>query len=170
MLKCTPSRYSTRQCSCRARWRQSSNCWVRLWLRRLIALALGATPIRVSATSPTLCVLVPATNISVSRFRDLRLIAAVALEDLRVELALTISGNLQLLDPTCRGDQVAGVGPVAIAFALGAALAPADSDQRVKFLAHHPLQDDANRAAGQLAQMLVEYLLIRQCWSGLLLS
>src|SRR5512142_1473835 len=62
---------------------------------------------------------------------DLWLIAAVALEDLRVELALTISGNLQLLDPPGRSDQVAGVEPVAIAFALGAALAPADSDQRV---------------------------------------
>ena len=54
----------------------------------------------------------------------LRLIAAVALEDLGVELTLTISGNLQLLDPTSRGDQVAGVEPVAIAFAAAGCSLP----------------------------------------------
>jgi hypothetical protein len=62
---------------------------------------------------------------------DLRLIAAVALKDLCVELALTISRNLQLLDPTSRCDQVAGVGPVALSFAFRAALSPADSDEGV---------------------------------------
>jgi hypothetical protein len=45
---------------------QVSNCWVSVWLRRLIVLALGATPSNVWATSPTLWVLVPATNIWVS--------------------------------------------------------------------------------------------------------
>src|SRR5438876_10847182 len=69
----------------------------------------------------------------------LRFIAAVALEDLRMELTFTISGHLHILNPARRGDQVTGVVPVAIAIAFGAALAPADSDERVEFLAHHPL-------------------------------
>jgi len=85
-----------------------------------------------------------------------------------MKLALAISRNLQVLDPSRRRDQIAGVGPVAIAFAPRAALSPADSNQRVKFLAHHALQYHANGAAGQLAQMLVECALIRQRWGCLL--
>lgn len=38
----------------------------RSWLRRLIALALGAAASKVWATAPTWCVLAPAPNISVS--------------------------------------------------------------------------------------------------------
>ena len=64
-------------------------------------------------------------------FRDLWFIATVALEDLRVELALAVSGYLQLLDPARGCDQVAPVEPVAIAFPFGATLSPADSNQGV---------------------------------------
>ncbi len=46
------------------------------------------------ATSPTLSVLTPATNIWVSRFRHLRLIAAVAVEDPGVKLAFAVSGHV----------------------------------------------------------------------------
>ena len=42
-----PSRYRKCRCGCSGRCRQTSNCWVRLWLRQLIMLALGATPSRV---------------------------------------------------------------------------------------------------------------------------
>jgi hypothetical protein len=85
-----------------------------------------------------------------------------------MKLALAISRNLQVLDPSRRSDQIAGVGPVAIAFAPRAALSPADSNQRIKFLAHHALQYHANGAAGQFAQMLVECALLRQRWGCLL--
>jgi hypothetical protein len=88
----------------------------------------------------------------------------VALEDLGMKLALPISGDLQVLDPTSCSDQVAGVVPIAIAFAPRVALSSAYSDQRVKFLAHHALQYHANGAASQLAQMLVECVLLRQRW------
>src|SRR5260221_5617628 len=70
----------------------------------------------------------------------LRFIAAVALENLRVELALAISRNLQVLNPTPGGNQVAVVRALTIAFAPWAALTPTDSHQRVQFLAHHFLQ------------------------------
>src|SRR5258708_5557192 len=83
--------------------------------------------------------------------RDLWLIAAVALEDLRVELALAISRDLQVFDPTRGGPQIALVETITIPFALGAALAPAHSDERVKLFAHHPLQHHAQGTAGQFA-------------------
>src|SRR6266568_1044440 len=70
----------------------------------------------------------------------LRLIAAIALEDLGVELALAISWDLYVLDPTRGGDQVAAVEAIAIPIALGTTLAPPNSDQRVKLFAHHSLQ------------------------------
>src|SRR2546422_602662 len=102
-----------------------------------MALALGATPISVWATSPTLCVL------TYEHLRQplghLRFIAAVALEDLRVELALAISRHLHILNPACGRDQVTRVIPIAISLTLGATLAPAYPDERVEFLAHHPL-------------------------------
>ncbi len=89
-----------------------------------MALALGATPIRVWATSPTLYVLVPATNIGVESLGNLWFIATVSVEDLSVELALAVSGNLQLLDPTRGSDQVALVGAVAIPFAAAGCSLP----------------------------------------------
>src|SRR5438045_2934362 len=138
MLKCTPSRYRIRQCSWRGRSRQASNCWVSVWLRRLMVLAQGATPIKVWATSPTLWVLVPATNIWVSpSAMCVRFIATVAFKRLRVELAFTISGHVDILEPTRGGDQIASVGAVAIPFALGATLSPCCSYKLIKLFTHH---------------------------------
>src|SRR6266849_8658072 len=78
-------------------------------------------------------------------------IATIALEHLGMELTLAISRDLQVFDPTRGGPQVALVETVPIPFALGAALAPAHSDERVEFLAHHPLQHHAQATAGQFA-------------------
>jgi hypothetical protein len=39
--------YTTRQWPCNARSRHASNCWVKLWFKRLTVLALGVTPISV---------------------------------------------------------------------------------------------------------------------------
>jgi hypothetical protein len=61
----------------------------------------------------------------------LRFIAAIALEDLGVELALAISRHLQILNSTCGRDQVTSVIPIAIALAGRATLSPADPDERV---------------------------------------
>jgi hypothetical protein len=103
---------------------------------------------RVSATSPTLWVLVPATNIGVEPLGHVGFIAAIALEDLGVELALPISRHLQVLDPTRGGDQVAAVEAVAISFALGTAFSPAYADERIKLLAHDAFQYHADGSAG----------------------
>lgn len=92
----------------------------------------------------------------------LGLVAAVALEDLGVELALAISGNVRGLNAARRRGQVTGVGAVAISLALGATLSPTDSDERIELLTHHVFQHDTNGAPGQFAQMLLECLLIRQ--------
>src|SRR5689334_22498340 len=51
-------------------------------------------------------------------FGHLRFVAAVALEDLRVELALAISGHPQGLNAARRRSQVAAVVAIAIALAL----------------------------------------------------
>ena len=48
---------------------------------------------------------------------DVRFIAAVPLKRLRVELTCTISGHFDLLEPTRRRYEVAGVGAIAIPFA-----------------------------------------------------
>ena len=64
-------------------------------------------------------------------FCNVGFIAAVALKGLRVELARAISGDFQVLKSASRGDQVARVVAVAVAFALGTALSPRDSDERL---------------------------------------
>ena len=115
-------------------------------------------------------VLVPATNIGVEPLGHIRFIAAIALEDLRVELALAITWHLQVFDPTRGGDQIAAVGAIAIAFAPRTALTPAHSDEGFQLLTHDSFQDDANTGSGQFAQMLLELLLIRQHWGCLFLA
>src|SRR6266487_180142 len=169
MLKCTPSRYTMRQCSSRGRSRHASNCCVSVWLRRLIALALGATPSNVWATSPTLWVLVPDTNIPVASFGNVRFITAVAFKSLRVEVPFTISGNFEIFDAARRCCQIARVVAVAISFALGAAFSPSHADKRIEFLSYDCFQHHTNGTSGQFAQILLERLLVRQRWDGLLL-
>src|SRR5690348_7806833 len=132
-----------------------------------MVLALGATPISVWATSPTLRVLTPATNIDVASLCHLWLVAAVAVKDLRVELPFAISGHVDQLDPTCGCHQVTAVVAVAIAFALGATFSPSHANERVELLTHHGLQHHANTSSGQFAQILLERLLLRQGWDAL---
>ena len=62
---------------------------------------------------------------------DVRFIARVSLKGLCVELPFPIPGHMDVLDPTGGGDQITGVGAVAIPFALGAALTPGDPDERI---------------------------------------
>src|SRR5712692_374685 len=101
-------------------------------------------------------------------FGDVGLIATVAVKDLGVELTFPISWHVEILDPTGRGDQITGVGAVAVPFALGAAFSPSHADERVELLAHHSLQHDTNATAGEFAQILLEGLLLRQ-WGDCLL-
>src|SRR5437660_12070821 len=77
-------------------------------------------------------------------FGNVRLIATVAVKDLCVELAFPVPGHIDPLDATGSGDQITGVGAVAIAFTLGATFSPAHADERIKLLAHDALQHDAN--------------------------
>jgi len=79
-----------------------------------------------------------------------------------MKLALPISRNLQVLDPTRRSDQIAGVGPVAIAFALGTALTPRSSNEGIELLAHYQFDHCAHGTLGQGTQMLMEFLLLGQ--------
>ena len=64
-------------------------------------------------------------------FCDMGLIATVALKGLRVKLSFTISGDLDLLEPTSGCHQIAAVGAITVPFAFGAALTPSRSDERV---------------------------------------
>ena len=96
-----------------------------------MALALGATPIKVWVTSPTFCVLTPGQEHLRESLGHLRLRATVAIEDLRMELTLAISGHLQLFNSTRGSDQVALVGTVAIPLALRTAFSPAYSNEGV---------------------------------------
>src|SRR5229473_6481495 len=52
-------------------------------------------------------------------FGNVRFITIVALEDLRVELTFPIAGNLEIFDTASRCGQVAAIGAIAIASALG---------------------------------------------------
>jgi hypothetical protein len=64
-------------------------------------------------------------------FRNVRFIATVAFKGLRVELAFTVSGHVDLLEPTSRGHQITRVGAIAIAFALGTTFAPGGSNEGI---------------------------------------
>ena len=86
-----------------------------------------------------------------------------------MELTRAVSGHFDLLEPTRRGHQITGVDAVAIAFAVGTAFSPSDSDERIELLAHDVLHHHANAATGQFAQILLERLLVGQRWGGLLL-
>jgi hypothetical protein len=54
-----------------------------------------------------LWVLVPATNIPVAPFSDMAFIAAVPVKNLGMELTFTISGDVNILEPTSGGHQIA---------------------------------------------------------------
>src|SRR5260370_11258972 len=62
---------------------------------------------------------------------DMRFIATVALKGLGMELTFTISGDLDLLEPTRRCGQITAVGAVAIAFTLGTAFSPCGSNEGI---------------------------------------
>jgi hypothetical protein len=58
-------------------------------------------------------------------------IAAVPVEDLCMELTFTISGDVNILEPTSGGHQIAQVGAVAIPFALRTPLCPSGSNEGI---------------------------------------
>jgi hypothetical protein len=89
----------------------------------------------------------------------MRFIAAVAFKRLRVELAFPISGNFDVLEPTARGDQIAGIGAVAIPFALGATFSPRGSNELIQLFTHHFLYHHPHCSASQSTQMLMKLLL-----------
>ena len=80
-------------------------------------LALGVNPRSVWATSPTdvACLSQPRTSVSAGS-REMGFIATIALKDLGMELAFTVSGHVDPLDATGSGDQITGVGAIAIPF------------------------------------------------------
>ena len=63
--------------------------------------------------------------------RDVWFIATVAFKCLGVKLTRAIARDFDLLQPTGRSDQIAGVGAIAIPVALGAAFSPGGSNERV---------------------------------------
>ncbi len=62
------------------------------------------------------------------RFGRLWFVAVVAFEYLAVKLPFPISGNLEIVNAPSGGDQIARVGTVAIASALGSTFSPRRSD------------------------------------------
>jgi hypothetical protein len=58
---------------------------------------------------------------------------------------------------------------IAIPFAPGTAFSPSYADECIELLAHHCLQYHTNGSSGQFAQILLERLLLRERWDGLLL-
>jgi hypothetical protein len=56
-------------------------------------------------------------------------IATVAVKGLGVEVALAISGDVDVLEPTGGGDEIAGVAAVAIPLAFRVMLSPSGSDK-----------------------------------------
>src|SRR5436305_9894684 len=103
MLKCTPSRYKIRQCVCRGRWRQVSNWWMRLWLRRLIVLATSSHSHERLGHFSYLMSACPGDKHLGEPFCNVGFIATVAFEGLGVELTFTVPGHFDLLEPTSRG-------------------------------------------------------------------
>src|SRR5258708_22906780 len=65
-------------------------------------------------------------------FGDVRLVATIALKDLRVELTFPIAWNLEIFDAASRCGQIAAIVAIAIAFALGAAFPPSHANDRIE--------------------------------------
>ena len=105
-------------------------------------------------------VLTPATNIDVASLRYLRFTAAVAIEDLRVELPIPVSGDFDLREPTRSGHQITGVRAIAIPVAVGATCSPRRSNEGIEFLAHHHFDDCSHSTLGQGMQLLLKGLLL----------
>src|SRR5712692_2860886 len=162
MLKCTPSRYRIRQWACRARSRHASNCWVSVWLSRLIVLATSSNPHEGLGHFSHLMGTCPGHKHLCQPFCDVRFIAAVPLKGLGVELTFTISRDVDVLEPTCRCHQIARVGAVAIPFALGATLSPARSNELLELFTHHRFDHDPNGTLSERTQVLMEDLLFWQ--------
>src|SRR5947207_12320310 len=62
---------------------------------------------------------------------DMGFIVTIAFKGLGVELAFPISRYFQIFDPSRRCRQITRVRPIAIAFALGTALPPGGSNERI---------------------------------------
>jgi hypothetical protein len=77
-----------------------------------------------------------------------------------MEVTFPISGDVDVLKPTRRGDQIAGVVAVAIAFPLGAPFSPNDSKELIELFTHHFFDHHPHCAPSQGTEMLVEFLLI----------
>jgi hypothetical protein len=99
-------------------------------------------------------------------FGNVRFIAAVAFKRLGVEWAFPISGNFDVLEPTRRGDQIAGIGAVAMPFALGATFCPSYSNELIEFFTHHFLYHHPHCSPSQSTQMLMKLLLLGHNWGG----
>src|SRR2546428_10871794 len=57
-------------------------------------------------------------------FRNVGFVAAIPVKHLSMEVAFPVSGHLEILKPTGRGDQITAVEAVAISFPLGVAFSP----------------------------------------------
>lgn len=84
----------------------------------------------------------------------------IAVKDLRVELTLPISGNVDVLKPTAGCDKITSVGAEALAFAFGTAFSPGGSDEGIELLTHHQFDHRPHSTLSQGAQMLVKFLLL----------
>src|SRR6266852_2631609 len=97
------------------------------------------------------------------RFGHLGFIAAVALEDLAVKLPFPVPGDFERLHAPGGRDQVACIGPIAIATTRGRAFAPRGSDALLQFFTHDLFDQDLDGAHGQTPYMLTKFLLL---WYG----
>jgi hypothetical protein len=107
-------------------------------------------------------VLVPETNIPVASVGNVRFVATVAFKRLRVEVTFPISGDVDVLEPTRGGHQIARVVPIAVASALRTALSPGRSKELIELFTHHGFDHDPNGTLSQGTQVLMEFFLWRQ--------
>src|SRR5947199_10842744 len=160
MLKCTPSRYTMRQCSCKGRCRHVSYWCVRLWLSRLIVLATSSDSQQCLSHFPHLVRAYPGHEHLCQPFGDVRFVATIALEDLCVELTFLIAGDLEIFDAGRRCGQIAAIVAIAIATALGAAFPPSHANECIELLDHHCFDHRPHGTLGQRTQVLMEGLLV----------
>lgn len=134
MLKCTPSKYRIRQCS----WPPALTPGL-----KLVGEALVEATDRTGTGSHSQQGLSDFPNLVSARrghehlrepLGDVWFVATVAFKRLGVELTLTISGHFDLLEPTRGCHQIAAVGAVAIAFALGTTFSPPSCNERIQLL------------------------------------
>src|SRR5258708_13205564 len=151
-----PSRYTTREWACKGRCCHVSYCSVKLWVKRLTALARCRSSHQRLAYFPYLLSTHPSNEHLGESFCHLGFIAVVAFKSLGVKLSFSISGDVELFDGTRRSQKRSGVAAIAISPAFFCRLSPGGTKKLSQFFPHDFFHHRLHGTPDLLPQILMK--------------